>query len=163
VAALNAAPQRTDWAGLLKKDVPRDPGATRTYLAPGTHNNDFGPDVLRQGWTARRQRRNADIGTGRASWISRQSPRCDQTVFAQLVDAIDEPDARRQVGLAGTADHILTPVRQVRLFARPAKIPWSFSVRNWSHCFDAGLSLVGIDRAAGTSHRRALAARTVAT
>src|SRR5580704_6229013 len=47
----------------------------------------------------------------------------EQAVLAQLVDAIDETDARRQLGLLGLRVISLTPVRQTRLFSRPGKIP----------------------------------------
>ena len=60
LAVLNVSPpNEPNWAGpYLKKDVPRDPwGRPYVYLAPGTHNNDFDLDVLRQGWPARRHGR----------------------------------------------------------------------------------------------------------
>jgi general secretion pathway protein F len=66
----------------------------------------------------------------------------EQAVFAQLVDAIDEPDARRQVGLLGLRIISLTPVRQARLFARPAKIPLVIFSQELVALLDAGLSLV---------------------
>src|SRR6202023_4038622 len=66
----------------------------------------------------------------------------EQTVFAQLVDAIDESDARRQLGLLGLRVISLTPVRQARLFARPAKIPLVIFSQELVALLDAGLSLV---------------------
>ena len=66
----------------------------------------------------------------------------EQAVFAQLVDAIDESDARRQVGLQGLRIISLTPVRQARLFARPAKIPLVIFSQELVALLDAGLSLV---------------------
>jgi general secretion pathway protein F len=66
----------------------------------------------------------------------------EQTVFARLVDAVDEPDARRQVGLLDLRILSLTPVRQVRLFARPAKIPLVIFSQELVALLDAGLSLV---------------------
>ena len=47
----------------------------------------------------------------------------EQAVLAQQVDAIDESDARRQLGLLGLRVISLTPVRQARLFTRAAKVP----------------------------------------
>src|ERR1700736_3452652 len=66
----------------------------------------------------------------------------EQALFAQLVDAIDESDARRQVGLLGLRIISLTPVRQVRLFARPAKIPLVIFSQELVSLLEAGLSLV---------------------
>jgi general secretion pathway protein F len=66
----------------------------------------------------------------------------EQAVFAQLVDAIDESDARRQVGLQGLRIISLTPIRQARLFARPAKIPLVIFSQELVALLDAGLSLV---------------------
>src|SRR5882724_7483392 len=66
----------------------------------------------------------------------------EQAVLAQLVDAIDESDARLQVGLLGLRIISLTPVRQARLFARPAKIPLVIFSQELVALLDAGLSLV---------------------
>ncbi|MEP6883289.1 MAG: type II secretion system F family protein [Gammaproteobacteria bacterium] len=66
----------------------------------------------------------------------------EQAVLAQLVDAIDEADARRQLGLSGLRVISLTPVRQFRLFTRPAKIPLVIFSQELVSLLDAGLSLV---------------------
>src|ERR1700693_4572693 len=66
----------------------------------------------------------------------------EQAVLAQLVDAIDETDARRQLGLLGLRVISLTPVRQARLFARPGKIPLVIFSQELVSLLDAGLSLV---------------------
>ena len=59
-----------------------------------------------------------------------------------MVDAIDESDARRQLGVLGLRVISLTPVRQVRPFARPAKIPLVIFSQELVALLDAGLSLV---------------------
>src|SRR6202790_2613034 len=66
----------------------------------------------------------------------------EQAVLAQQVDAIDETDARRQLGLLGLRVISLTPVRQARLFARPGKIPLVIFSQELVSLLDAGLSLV---------------------
>ena len=66
----------------------------------------------------------------------------EQAILAQLVDAIDEMDARRQLGLSGLRVISLTPVRQARLFARAAKIPLVIFSQELVALLDAGLSLV---------------------
>src|SRR3984893_17526183 len=66
----------------------------------------------------------------------------EQAVLAQLVDAIDETDARRQLGILGLRVISLTPVRQTRLFARPGKIPLVIFSQELVSLLDAGLSLV---------------------
>jgi general secretion pathway protein F len=66
----------------------------------------------------------------------------EQAVLAQHVDAIDETDARRQLGLMGLRVISLTPVRQARLFARPGKIPLVIFSQELVSLLDAGLSLV---------------------
>jgi general secretion pathway protein F len=66
----------------------------------------------------------------------------EQTVLAQQVDAVDETDARRQLGLLGLRVISLTPVRQTRLFARPGKIPLVIFSQELVSLLDAGLSLV---------------------
>lgn len=63
-------------------------------------------------------------------------------MLAQLVDAIDEADARRQLGLSGLRVISLSPVRQFRLFTRPAKIPLVIFSQELVALLDAGLSLV---------------------
>ena len=66
----------------------------------------------------------------------------EQAVLAQHVDAIDETDARRQLGLLGLRVISMTPVRQARLFARPGKIPLVIFSQELVSLLDAGLSLV---------------------
>jgi general secretion pathway protein F len=66
----------------------------------------------------------------------------EQAVLAQLVDAIDETDARRQMGLLGLRVISLTAVRQTRLFSRPGKIPLVIFSQELVSLLDAGLSLV---------------------
>jgi general secretion pathway protein F len=66
----------------------------------------------------------------------------EQAVLAQHVDAIDETDARRQLGMLGLRVISLTPVRQTRLFSRPGKIPLVIFSQELVSLLDAGLSLV---------------------
>jgi general secretion pathway protein F len=66
----------------------------------------------------------------------------EQAVLAQLVDAIDEMDARRQLDVLGLRVISLTPVRQTRLFQRAAKIPLVIFSQELVALLDAGLSLV---------------------
>src|ERR1700688_2144614 len=66
----------------------------------------------------------------------------EQAVLAQQVDAIDETDARRQLGMLGLRVISLTPVRQMRLFARSAKVPLVIFSQELVSLLDAGLSLV---------------------
>src|SRR5260370_7270517 len=66
----------------------------------------------------------------------------EEPVLAQHVDASDERDARRQLGLLGLRVISLTPVRQARLFARPGKIPLVIFSEELVSLLDAGLSLV---------------------
>ncbi len=66
----------------------------------------------------------------------------EQAVLAQQVDAVDEPDARRQLGLLGLRVISLTPVRQTRLFARTPKIPLVIFSQELVALLEAGLSLV---------------------
>ena len=66
----------------------------------------------------------------------------EQAVLAQMVDAVDESDARRQLGVLGLRVISLTPVRQVRPFSRPAKIPLVIFSQELVALLDAGLSLV---------------------
>ena len=63
-------------------------------------------------------------------------------MLAQLVDAIDETDARRQLGLSGLRVISLTPVRQFRLFRAAAKIPLVIFSQELVSLLEAGLSLV---------------------
>ncbi|GAC1328735.1 MAG: type II secretion system F family protein [Steroidobacteraceae bacterium] len=65
-----------------------------------------------------------------------------QAVLAQQVDAIDEFDARRQLGLLGLRVISLAPVRQTRLFTRSAKVPLVIFSQELVALLDAGLSLV---------------------
>lgn len=66
----------------------------------------------------------------------------EQAVLAQQVDAIDESDARRQLGLMGLRVISLMPVRQTRLFPRTAKVPLVIFSQELVALLDAGLSLV---------------------
>lgn len=66
----------------------------------------------------------------------------EQAVLAQQVDAIDETDARRQLGLLGLRVISLTPVRQRKLFNREAKIPLVIFSQELVSLLEAGLSLV---------------------
>ncbi|HEV7611462.1 MAG TPA: type II secretion system F family protein [Steroidobacteraceae bacterium] len=66
----------------------------------------------------------------------------EHAVLAQLVDAIDETDARRQLGMSGLRVISLTPVHQFRLFTRAAKIPLVIFSQELVALLDAGLSLV---------------------
>jgi general secretion pathway protein F len=66
----------------------------------------------------------------------------EQAVLAQQVDAIDETDARRQMGMLNLRVISLTPVRQARLFVRVAKIPLVIFSQELVSLLDAGLSLV---------------------
>jgi general secretion pathway protein F len=66
----------------------------------------------------------------------------EHAVLAQLVDAIDEADARRQLGMSGLRVISLAPVHQFRLFARAAKIPLVIFSQELVALLDAGLSLV---------------------
>jgi general secretion pathway protein F len=66
----------------------------------------------------------------------------EHAVLAQAVDAVDETDARRQLGLLGLRAISVTPVRQVRLFARAAKVPLVIFSQELVALLDAGLSLV---------------------
>ncbi len=66
----------------------------------------------------------------------------EHAVLAQLVDAIDEADARRQLGMSGLRVISLAPVHQFRLFTRAAKIPLVIFSQELVALLDAGLSLV---------------------
>jgi general secretion pathway protein F len=66
----------------------------------------------------------------------------EHAVLAQQVDAIDETDARRQLGLLGLRVISVAPVRQLRLFARTAKVPLVIFSQELVALLDAGLSLV---------------------
>jgi general secretion pathway protein F len=65
----------------------------------------------------------------------------EQAVLAQQLDAIDESDARRQLGLLGLRIISLTPVRH-RYFARSGKIPLVIFSQELVALLEAGLSLV---------------------
>jgi len=66
----------------------------------------------------------------------------EHAILAQEVDAVDETDARRQLDLLGLRVISLSPVRQVRLFARSAKVPLVIFSQELVALLDAGLSLV---------------------
>ncbi len=66
----------------------------------------------------------------------------EQAVLQRLVDAIDEADARRQLGLLGLRVISLSPVRPFRLFTRAAKIPLVIFSQELVALLEAGLSLV---------------------
>jgi general secretion pathway protein F len=66
----------------------------------------------------------------------------EHAVLAQQVDAVDETDARRQLGLLGLRVISLAPVRQLRLFTRTAKVPLVIFSQELVALLDAGLSLV---------------------
>lgn len=65
----------------------------------------------------------------------------EQAVLAQQLDAVDESDARRQLGLLGLRVISLTPARH-RYFARPGKIPLVIFSQELVALLEAGLSLV---------------------
>jgi general secretion pathway protein F len=65
-----------------------------------------------------------------------------RAVSAQQVDAIDESDARRQLGLLGLKIISLTPMRQTRLVVRQTRIPLVIFSQELVSLLDAGLSLV---------------------
>jgi general secretion pathway protein F len=66
----------------------------------------------------------------------------EHAVQAASVDAIDETDARRQLGLLGLRVISLKPVRRNTLWARTAKIPLVIFSQELVALLDAGLSLV---------------------
>lgn len=66
----------------------------------------------------------------------------EQAVLAQRVDAIDETDARRQLGLLGLRVISLAPVHRRTPFKREAKIPLVIFSQELVSLLDAGLSLV---------------------
>jgi general secretion pathway protein F len=66
----------------------------------------------------------------------------EHAVLAQQVDAVDETDARRQLGLLGLRIISVTPVRQFNLFTRAAKVPLVIFSQELVALLDAGLSLV---------------------
>jgi len=63
-------------------------------------------------------------------------------VTSQVLDAVDEPDARRQLELRDLQVISLTPIRRVRLLARPAQLPLAVFSQQLVSLLDAGLSLV---------------------
>ena len=65
----------------------------------------------------------------------------EQAVLAQQLDAVDESDARRQLGLLGLRVISLTPARH-RYFARQGKIPLVIFSQELVALLEAGLSLV---------------------
>jgi general secretion pathway protein F len=63
-------------------------------------------------------------------------------VTSQVLDAVDEPDARRQLELRDLKVISLTPIRRMRLFARPAQLELAVFSQQLVSLLDAGLSLV---------------------
>jgi general secretion pathway protein F len=63
-------------------------------------------------------------------------------VTSQVLDAVDESDARRQLELRDLKVISLTPIRRVRLFARPAQLQLAVFSQQLVSLLDAGLSLV---------------------
>ena len=63
-------------------------------------------------------------------------------VTSQVVDAVDELDARRQLGLRDLQVISLAPVRRVHLLARPAHLQLAVFSQQLVSLLDAGLSLV---------------------
>lgn len=66
----------------------------------------------------------------------------EHAVLASSVDAVDEPDARRQLGLLGLRVISLAPVRRARLWSKAAKVPLVIFSQELVALLDAGLSLV---------------------
>ncbi len=66
----------------------------------------------------------------------------DQAVLVQAVDAVDEPDARRQLALLGLRIISLAPVRRRRLFNAPARMPLVIFSQELVALLEAGLALV---------------------
>jgi general secretion pathway protein F len=63
-------------------------------------------------------------------------------VTSQVLDAVDESDARRQLELRDLKVISLTPIHRVRLFARPAQLQLAVFSQQLVSLLDAGLSLV---------------------
>ena len=62
--------------------------------------------------------------------------------MARQIDAIDESDARRQLGMLGLRVISLAPIRRSTLFARSDKVPLVIFSQELVALLDAGLSLV---------------------
>jgi general secretion pathway protein F len=63
-------------------------------------------------------------------------------VTSQVLNAVDESDARRQLELRDLRVISLTPIRRMRLFARPAQLQLAIFSQQLVSLLDAGLSLV---------------------
>lgn len=63
-------------------------------------------------------------------------------VTSQVLDAVDESDARRQLELRDMRVISLTPIRRMRLFVRPAQLQLAIFSQQLVSLLDAGLSLV---------------------
>src|SRR5690349_13176231 len=63
-------------------------------------------------------------------------------VTSQVLTAVDESDARRQLELRDLRVISLTPLRRVRLFSKPAQLPLAVFSQQLVSLLDAGLSLV---------------------
>jgi general secretion pathway protein F len=63
-------------------------------------------------------------------------------VTSQVLDAVDESDARRQLDLRDLKVISLTPIRRVRLFTRPPQLQLAVFSQQLVSLLDAGLSLV---------------------
>ncbi len=66
----------------------------------------------------------------------------EHAVLASSVDAVDESDARRQLGLLGLRVISLAPARRTKLWPKPAKVPLVIFSQELVALLDAGLSLV---------------------
>ncbi len=66
----------------------------------------------------------------------------DHSVLSRQVDAVDEADARRQLGLLGLRVISLAPMRQARMFVRQTKMPLVIFSQELVALLEAGLSLV---------------------
>ncbi|MDP9087801.1 MAG: type II secretion system F family protein [Pseudomonadota bacterium] len=66
----------------------------------------------------------------------------EHAVLASTVDAVDETDARRQLGLLGLRVISLTVAGRTRLWAKPAKVPLVIFSQELVALLEAGLSLV---------------------
>jgi general secretion pathway protein F len=63
-------------------------------------------------------------------------------VTSHVLSAVDESDARRQLELRDLRVISLTPIRSMRLFAKPAQLPLAVFSQQLVSLLDAGLSLV---------------------
>lgn len=66
----------------------------------------------------------------------------EHAVMASTIEAVDEPDARRQLGLEGLRVISLTPVGRAWSWSRTAKVPLVIFSQELVALLDAGLSLV---------------------